>query len=192
VPKPPLDNPTHPCEAHSAEATQANRHHTHVLLGVLGRPHGVRGLVHVTSYTDPPEALARYSPLTDYHGRQFSLRWCGDNIAELTQLPDTKITDRTTAERLTNTRLYISRDQLPAAPNPDEFYIADLIGLTAIAPSGNPLGRITAVHDYGAGASLETETGLLVPFTRAAVPEIDFAAGRLTVSPPTFIDASAP
>ena len=159
-----------------------------ILLATIGRPHGVQGLVHVTSYTDPPEALAHYSPLTDDHRRQFSLRWRGENIAELTQHPATKITTRIAAEHLVNTRLYISRDQLPA-PNPDEFYIADLVGLTATDPSGNSLGRITAIHDYGAGASLETETGLLVPFTRTAVPAIDLTSGRITIFPPTSIDA---
>jgi 16S rRNA processing protein RimM len=158
-----------------------------VRVATIGRPHGVRGLVHVTSYTDPPEALARYAPLTDDKGRRFALRWCGENIAELTQLPATRITTRTAAETLVNTRLYISRDQLPA-PDPDEFYFADLIGLTATDPDGNPLGRVTAIHHYGAGASLETETGLLVPFTRAAVPAIDLTSGRVTVCPPTPID----
>jgi 16S rRNA processing protein RimM len=158
-----------------------------VRVATIGRPHGVRGLVRVTSYTDPPEALARYSPLTDDQGRQFSLHWRGENIAELTQLPGTKITDRTAAERLVNTRLYLSRDQLPV-PDPEEFYIADLIGLTAIDPTGHPVGRITAIHDYGAGVSLETETGLLIPFTRAAVPAIDLVSGRVTITPPTIAD----
>jgi 16S rRNA processing protein RimM len=187
VPKPPPADPRY-CEARSAEAIRANRHPTRVLLGVIGRPHGVRGLVHVTSYTDPPEALARYSPLTDDKGRQFAFRWHGENIAELTQLPATKIIGRTAAERLVNTRLYVTRDQLPA-PSPEEFYIADLIGLTATDPDGRPLGRIIAIHDYGAGASLETETGLLVPFTRAAVPNIDLTTRRITITPPTPIDA---
>ncbi len=186
MPKPPPANSL-PLPLGEVAAPQARR----VRVATIGRPHGVRGLVHVTSYTDPPEALARYSPLTDHKGCEFSLCWRGESIAELTRLSSTKITDRAAAERLTNTRLYISRDQLPA-PDPDEFYIADLIGLTATDLDGHPLGRITAIHDYGAGASLETETGLLVPFTRAAVPDIDFAAGRVTISPPTPIDMPPP
>ena len=162
-----------------------------ILLAVIGRPHGVRGLVHVTSYTDPPEALARYTPLTDHKGRQFALRWRGENIAELTQIPGTKISDRIAAERLTNTRLYISHDQLPA-PDPEEFYVADLIGLAAVSPKGQVLGRIETVHDYGAGTSLEIArpgaAPLIVPFTRAAVPELDLTRGVLIVLPPTEVE----
>ncbi|MBV9654717.1 MAG: 16S rRNA processing protein RimM, partial [Acetobacteraceae bacterium] len=45
-----------------------------ILLGVIGRPHGVRGLVRVVSYTADPAALAAYGPLSDGAGRQFTLR----------------------------------------------------------------------------------------------------------------------
>lgn len=147
----------------------------------------MRGLVHVTSYASPPEAVTHYLPLHDSNGRRFSLRWLGDSIVEITDLAAGPIHDRTAAERLTNLRLYVDRDQLPA-PDPDEFYVTDLIGLAAVSADGAPLGRIATVHDYGAGASLETETGLLVPFTRAAVPAIDLAAGRVTIAPPATIE----
>jgi 16S rRNA processing protein RimM len=186
VPKPPRANSS-PLPLGEVAAPKAWR----VRVATIGRPHGVRGLVHVTSYTEPPEALARYTPLTDDTGRQFSLRWRSESVAELTQLPGTKISDRTAAETLVNTRLYVSRDQLPA-PDPDEFYIADLIGLTATDHSGNQLGRIIAIHDYGAGTSLETETGLLVPFTRATVPEVNLTDGLVIVVPPIEVDVAGP
>ena len=164
-----------------------------ILLGVIGRPHGVRGLVRVQSYTEDPASLASYGPLTDERGRRFSVRWRGEGIAEIAEHRDgevVKVADRTAAARLTNTRLYIERDRLPA-PEEDEFYLADLVGLAASDPAGSPLGRITAVHDYGAGTSLEIEREgtppLLVPFTRAAVPEIDIAAGRVVVAPPAIL-----
>ena len=154
-------------------------------MGVLGRPHGVRGLVRVTSYADD---LTQYRPLSDDKGRRFALRWRGEGIAEISELIDggeVKVADRTAAERLINVRLYANRAQL-AEPEEDEFYLADLIGLAAFDAGGATLGRITAVHDYGAGASLEItgETSAIVPFTRACVPAVDVAAGRVTVALP--------
>ena len=130
-----------------------------ILLGVIGRAHGVRGLVRVTSHTADPTDLTAYGPLADPSGRRFTLRWVGEGIAEVSEIvggKPVKVADRTQAERLTNTKLFIERDRLPA-PEPDEYYLADLIGLTAITTEGAPLGVVSAVHDYGAGASLEIE-----------------------------------
>jgi 16S rRNA processing protein RimM len=162
-----------------------------ILLGVVGRPHGVRGLVHVQSYTADPADLAGYGALADESGRRWSLTWRGVGVAELRDAQGAAIADRDAAERLVNTRLYIERDRLPQ-PDDDEFYLADLVGLAATAPEGKPLGRVAAVHDYGAGVSLEIERegpALLVPFTRACVPEIDLAAGRVVVVPPVEVNA---
>lgn len=161
-----------------------------ILLGVIGRPHGVRGLVKVTSHTADPAALTAYGPLSDDRGRRFVLRWRGEGVAEVEQQVSgatLKVADRTAAEKLTNTRLYIDRAQLPE-PEEEEFYLADLIALTAVDVEGRVLGRIGTVHDYGAGASLEIvhdgAAPLLVPFTRAAVPQVDVAGGRVVVDVP--------
>ena len=166
---------------------------TRILVGVIGRPHGVKGLVHITSHTADPAALAEYGPLSDDKGRRFALAWKGDGIAELTECrPDGmhRIADRDAAARLTNTRLYIDRAQLPPL-EAEEFYLADLIGLPAQDRQGRVLGRIMAVHDYGAGASLEISPTMLIPFTRAAVPEVDLQAGRVVVVPPVEVEAPA-
>ena len=107
---------------------------TPILLGVIGRAHGVRGLVRVTSHTADPADLTGYGPLSDPTGRQFILRWMGEGIAEVSEIIDgkpVKLADRTAAERLTNTKLFIERDRLPR-PDADEYYLADLIGLTAV------------------------------------------------------------
>ena len=159
-----------------------------VLIAVIGRPHGVRGLLRVHSYAADPAALPGYGPFTDDRGRRFAIQWRGDGIAVVSELTgDTArpLTDRDDAAKLVNTRLYVEREQLPA-PETDEFYVSDLVGLEAFGPDDAPLGRVDAVHDYGAGASLEIGA-LLVPFTQAAVPEVDLAAGRLTVVPPDEI-----
>jgi 16S rRNA processing protein RimM len=165
-----------------------------ILMGVIGRPHGVRGLLRVTSYA---EDLAVYGPLSDAKGRRFVVRPRGAGVAEVAEIvgdAEAKVADRAAAERLTNTRLYVERERLPE-PEPDEFYLVDLIGLTAIDGAGVALGTVSAVHDYGAGVSLEIARDgappLLVPFTRACVPDVDVAAGRLRVEPPAEIETGA-
>ncbi len=157
-----------------------------IQLGVIGRAHGVRGLVKVTSHTTEPADLTAYGPLSDAEGRVYALCWKADGIAEVSRIVDgvaVKVTDRSQAEKLTNTKLFIDRSALPAAED-DEYYLADLIGLTAVDPAGRVLGTVSVVHDYGAGASFEivgTGAPLLVPFTAACVPNVDVAGGRLVV-----------
>jgi len=165
-----------------------------ILLGVIGRAHGVRGLVRVTSHTADPADLTAYGPLTDAKGRRFLLRWRGQGVAEVSELVGeavVKASDRSAAERLTNTELYVDRSQLPAAAD-DEYYLADLIGLTAVAPDGTRLGRVAVVHDYGAGTSVEIEAEtaapFIVPFTRDCVPEVDAAGGRMVIVLPDTVD----
>jgi 16S rRNA processing protein RimM len=156
-----------------------------ILLGVVGRPHGVRGLLHVHSYTANPADLVAYGALTDEAGRAWTLVWRGEGVAELRDAAGKPVADRTAAEKLVNTRLYVERDRLPE-PDEDEFYLADLVGLTAMSPDGAALGRVDAVHDYGAGTSLEIGA-LLVPFTRACVPSVDIAAGRVVIVMPSEV-----
>ena len=165
-----------------------------ILMGVIGRPHGVRGLVRITSFADD---LTAYGPLSDGKGRWFVLRWRGEGVAEVAEIvsgAEVKVRDRTAAEKLVNVRLYVERAQLPT-PEEDEFYLADLIGLEAFDGEGARLGTINAVHDYGAGASLEIEregsAPVLVPFTQACVPTIDVNAGRVIVAEPSAVAGEA-
>ena len=156
-------------------------------MGVIGRAHGVRGLVRVHSHTADPADLAAYSPLLDDAGRAWSLVWKGEGIAELRDAAGRPLPDRTAAEALVNTRLYVPRERLPAA-DADEFYLADLVGLAVQDEAGAHLGTVWAVHDYGAGASLEIAgpggASQLVPFNRASVPRVDLAGGIVVVAPP--------
>ncbi len=158
-----------------------------VCVGVVTGAQGVRGAVRVKSFTAEPADVARYGPLEDESGeRQFALRLVGSAkgvvIAQLSG-----IDDRDRAEALRGLRLYLPRAALPPAAE-DEYYHADLIGLAATLADGTPLGQVCAVYDFGAGDTLEIERpqgpSVIVPFTRAVVPVVDLAAGRLVVDPP--------
>lgn len=164
-----------------------------IQLGVIGRAHGVRGLVKITSHTAEPVDLTAYGPLSDAEGRVLSLRWVAEGVAEVTRHIDgapVKVTDRNAAEKLTNTKLFVDRSALPPADD-DEFYLTDLIGLAVTDPAGVAVGTVSIVHDYGAGASLEIDrksgASLIVPFNAACVPTVDIAAGRLVVVMPDEI-----
>jgi 16S rRNA processing protein RimM len=175
-----------------------------IQVGVIGRAHGVRGLLRVTSHTADPADLTAYGPLSDAAGQHYVLRWVSEGVAEVSRMVNgaaVKVADRTAAEKLTNTKLFIDRSALPP-PEEDEFYLADLMGLKVVDPDGKPLGTVAVVHDYGAGASLEIErpgaAPLLLPFTAACVPTVDIAGGRLVavlpaeiVVQPTSEDAAA-
>ncbi len=161
-----------------------------VQVGVIGRPHGVRGLVKVTSHTADAADLTAYGPLYDAEGRCYTLRWKSAGVAEVCRIVDAvaiTLTDRDAALKLTNTKLFIDRSALPPAGS-EEWYLADLIGLAAVDPAGAPIGTISVVHDYGAGASLEIERDaggpLLIPFTAACVPSVDTAGGWVVVVAP--------
>ena len=169
-----------------------------IVVGVVGRPHGVGGLVHVHRYTADPADLSTYGALLDDAGRRWTVAWQGQDVAELRDEAGNPLPDRSAAERLVNTRLSIERNRLPQ-PEDDEFYLADLVGLNAVAADGVALGRVTVVHDYGAGASLEIAAEgqpLLVPFTRACVPDVDVRAGRIVGALPEEVvvatDAPSP
>lgn len=153
-----------------------------VLVGEIGRPHGVRGLVRLRAFTEDPAAIAAYSPLTDETGaRRFAIALKGGDLAAIEG-----VADRDAAQRLTGTKLFVERDRLPP-PGEEEFYLTDLIGLVAVAEGGESLGTIRAVEDHGAGAFLVVEgqgREHLLPFTRAVVPVVDIVGGRVTVVPP--------
>ena len=159
-----------------------------VCVAQIGAAHGIRGEVRLKSFTEDPMAIAAYGPLESEDGmRHFqieALRPAKDHfVARLAG-----VGDRDAAERLTNTRLYVPRDRLPALDDADTYYHADLVGLAAVTPDGAPLGTVTAVVNFGAGDVIEIKPDgggepLLVPFTDAAVPAVDVAAGRIVVRP---------
>ncbi len=150
-----------------------------VCVGAIAGAFGVHGEARIKSFCAEPAEIARYSPLTTEDGREFRLRITrplkGAFAARLSG-----VETREAAESLRGTRLYAPRERLPALAE-DEYYHADLIGLEVVDTGGAVLGRVRAVHDFGAGDVVEVAgpVELMLPFTRAAVPTVDLAAGRL-------------
>jgi 16S rRNA processing protein RimM len=159
-----------------------------ILVGRIGAPHGIKGDVRVNSFTADPLALASYGP--------FSTNRAGLTVAIASARGTTNmlvariegVNDRTAAERLNGVELYLDRAALPA-PDDDDFYHADLIGLRAQLADGTLLGSVTAVPNFGAGDILEVRAAngdtFLFPFTRQVVPDVNVKAGYLVIEPPT-------
>jgi 16S rRNA processing protein RimM len=156
----------------------------------LGAAHGVRGEVKLWSFTADPGAVADYGPFETADGR----------VVEIEALRPAKeffvarlkgVADRTAAEQLRNAELFVPRERLPAPADSDEFYHADLIGLAVVDAGGAALGSVVALHNFGAGDIIEVRRAegrdtVMLPFTQAAVPEIDVAAGRIVVARELF------
>ena len=158
-----------------------------VCLGVVGAPHGVRGAFRVKTFTDAAEDLVGYGPLSDETGdRVFELRIVGESKGQVV-VKAAGVADRDAAQVLRGTRLYVSRSVLPP-PDDDEFYYADLIGMTVVDRTGTTVGTVKAVQDFGAGDLIEVALAgggeALVPFTRTIVPEVDIEGRRIVIDPP--------
>ena len=161
----------------------------------IGAAHGVRGAVKLWTFTQDPLAVKRYGPLTTKDGaRQFevaSARQARDHLVATLK----GITSRDEAERLNGLELYVAREKLPATEE-DEYYHTDLIGLAAVTAAGAPLGRVVAIHNFGAGDIIEIAppdgATLLLPFTNAVVPTVDLAGGRVVIEVPEEIEGDDP
>jgi 16S rRNA processing protein RimM len=161
-----------------------------ILLGRITGPHGIRGEVSVRSFAQTAEAIGDYGALTDQSGaRAFHLKVVRvtPKGAVIARIKD--VTDRNAAEALAGTDLYVERDRLPP-PAEGEFYHADLIGMTAVAPDGTPIGEVVDIQNYGAGDLVEirlagSRTTELVPFSDAFVPDVDVPRRRVVVVLPS-------
>ena len=159
-----------------------------VIVGTLGGSFGVKGEVRLKSFCADPAAIADYTPLTTESGRTFSqLVLTGVLKNGFTAHVD-GVTTKEEADALRNVHLYAARNAMPSLPD-DEYYYADLIGLTVLDTGGTVLGTVKHVVDNGAGDLLEViEPGrpetVFLPFTQAAVPTVDLSAGRIIADPP--------
>ena len=162
-----------------------------VCVARIGAAHGVRGAVKLWTFTEDPLAVRHYGPLLSRDGkRQF-------DIAQVREAKDhlvatfMGVATRDDAERLNGIELYVPREKLPATDD-DEYYHTDLIGLAAVTTTGEPFGRVLAIHNFGAGDIIEIAplkgTTMLLPFTNAVVPEVDLAGGRVVIALPQEIE----
>ena len=158
-----------------------------IQLAVIGAAHGTRGEVRVKSFTGDPLAIADYGLLYDEQGKSYEVLEA--RPAKTVVVVRFKgINDRNAAEALNGIELFIDRSQLPDDElDEGEFFQTDLIGLLAVDAEGNTYGVVSALFDFGGGDLIElSEKGkrpMLIPFTEAAVPEIDFDKGTLLVEP---------
>ncbi len=155
-----------------------------VQMAVIGAAHGIRGEVRVKTFTGDPLALADYGPLYAKDGRAFEI--AGIRPAGTVVVVRFKgVDDRGAAEALAGTELSVDRSALPDEEE-DEFYHADLIGLEVRDETG-AIGRVVAVHNFGGGDILDltlgTRKGVLIPFSKAAVPEVSVAGGFVRIDP---------
>lgn len=158
-----------------------------IIVGTLAGAFGVHGEVRLKSFCADPEAIADYTPLTAADGTKIAqIVITGRAGGAFTARLD-GVTTKEQADALRGTELFAPRDQLPSLPD-DEFYHADLIGLEVFDTAGDRIGTVRNVHDHGAGDLLEVQPPqgdtVLLPFTKAAVPTVDLAAGRIVADPP--------
>lgn len=159
-----------------------------VLLAEIGAAHGVRGEVRLKAFTDDPEAFQDYGPLSDDRGRRFVVKAARPLKDDMLVVAFEGVTDRNAAEALTRTKLYVDRSALPEPEDEDEFYHTDLLGLAVETVSGEPVGTVVAVPNFGADDLLEIARpgarSVYVPFTRAVVPTVDVIGRRVVIDPP--------
>jgi 16S rRNA processing protein RimM len=162
-----------------------------ICIARIGAAHGVRGAVKLWTFTEDPLAVMQYGPLATQDGaRSFEVATGREAKGHLVATLK-GIATREDAERLNGVELYVAREKLPATDD-DEYYHADLIGLAAVDPADQPLGRVIAIHNFGAGDIIEIAPShgptMLLPFTNAVVPSVDLAAGRVVVELPVEIE----
>jgi 16S rRNA processing protein RimM len=162
--------------------------HVNLVVGRIGRPHGLRGEVSVTVRTDSP--AERFAPGTVFRlsaGRRVTVagtRWHGSAL--LLRLEG--VDDRSAAEQLRGAVLTVTADELPSPEDPDEFHDHELIGLRAELADAVAVGTVRDVVHGPAGELLvlarEGDPDALIPFVRDIVPTVDLEGGRLVLTPP--------
>ena len=157
-----------------------------VAIGAVTGAHGVKGQFKVKPFTESPRDIAAYGPV-QAGDRSLTLSVRGVTSNGLVIAAAAEITDRDSAAALRGTRLEVDRSALPEAGT-DEIYHTDLIGMSVESVDGEQLGRIAALHDFGAGEIAEVRPPrgptVMLPFDAAFVPEIDLGARRVVVAPP--------
>jgi 16S rRNA processing protein RimM len=157
-----------------------------VLLGAVIGAHGIKGEVRVKTFTLSPDTLGAYGPLTTDDGRRLQVGALRAGKPGEAVVRFEGVADRNAAEALKGRQLFVPRDALPA-PEADEFYHADLVGLAVEDSSNTALGRVRALHNFGAGDVMEIETPSgateFIPFNVVLKVELPT---RIVIEPPSY------
>ena len=167
-----------------------------ICVGAIGGAFGVHGEVRLKSFTSEPEDIAEYAPVfTEDGSRAFDVVLTG-RVKNGLSARMSGIVTKEDADALKGTNLFVPRDRLPSLPD-DEFYHADLVGLSVYDTGGALLGEVRSVQNHGASDLLEIDgpglkTTTLLPFTCTAVPTVDLVAGKIIADPPEGLLPDAP
>ncbi len=158
-----------------------------VLLAAVIGAQGLKGEVKAKIFTATPDALPRYGALHDATGRTYEITAFRLGKPGEAVIAFKGVTDRNAAEALKGTELFLARDRLPATDS-EEFYHADLLGLEAFDSEARLVGKVAAIHNFGAGDVIEITRAdgdsVLLAFTKDTVPLIDVAGGRIEIAVP--------
>jgi 16S rRNA processing protein RimM len=175
--------------------TAAPRSSRDVLLAAVIGAHGVKGEVRVKTFTETPEGLARYMRLHAKDGRVFRIAQAKATRSDEAIVTFAEVVDRNTAESLRGLELFVARETMPA-PGKNEYYHADLVGLSAMDEADRVIGTVSAIHNYGAGDVIEISRGdggtLLLPFAKDFVPVVDLEGRRVVIAEPEEVETGEP
>ena len=158
-----------------------------IQVGHVAGAFGVRGEIRITTFTTDPLTLVTYKTLLREDGSH-GLTLTSGRVAKGSIVAQAReVETRDQAEAMRGLKLFIPRARLPA-PDDDEFYVTDLIGLSVVSATGEAMGRVKALQDFGAGELLEIQppqgASWYLPFTLANVPEVRIADGVVVAVKP--------
>lgn len=158
-----------------------------IRVGRVAGAFGVKGEVRITAFTEDARTLLNHPDLLREDGTPGLTVLSGRTQKDAIIARVAQIETPEAADAARGLYLYIPRNALPDLDE-DEFYLTDLIGLSAVSPAGEALGRIKTVRDFGAGDLLEIQPPAgatwWVAFTREAVPEVRIAAREVVIDRP--------
>lgn len=152
-----------------------------VLVAQVMAPHGLKGQFKLCSFTE--SSLDDYLPLLSSKGDVFPLSLLSSHKDNVYIASSPHIKNRTDADLIKNTQLYIERNRLPKT-NPDEYYHIDLVGCRVFSDA-QEIGTVLAVHDFGAGSFLDISIKnkiATLPFNRESVLDIDLKSRVIKIS----------
>lgn len=162
------------------------KHSSHFCAAVITSAHGVKGHVKVKCFLEEPQQLKSYSPFCNERGEEaYTVDKVISQDKDMMILSLEGTNDRNLAEALKGEKLFVSDDKLPE-PGEDTYYHKDLVGLAVVSLTGNDLGKVQAIYNFGAGDLLEIKIIQgkleLIPFTKEMVSEVAQDKGTLTLS----------